>query len=152
MAKSFFSFIISGQECAVDTDRVVEVLDDAIVTPLPLSPGFITGVSNFRGNLVGVVDLAFYLGQGGASTENVIIICSSPEGPVAFIVDSIRDIITPEKILTADEMGSEINLPYFLGVVVNEKGLIRLLDIDSITQDINNKTEGKTSLTVGSQQ
>ncbi len=140
MAERYLSFIISGQECALDSDRIIEVLDDILITKIPLAPEYVIGVANFRGDLVAIVDLSLFLGQGQSNLpEKAYLICSSKLGPVALKIDSIRDIIMPEKITLAEEIDAEINLPHFLGVVSGEKGLIRILDIDSILSEINMK-------------
>lgn len=138
MAERYFSFIISGQECAFDSDRIIEVLDDILITKIPLAPKYTIGVANFRGDLVAIIDLSLFLGQGiSDSLEKAYLICSTQSGPVALKIDLIRDIIMPEKITLAEEIDAEINLPHFLGVVTGEKGLIRILDIDSILSEVN---------------
>lgn len=140
MAERYFSFIVAGQECAIDADRVLEIVDELIITYLPLSPDFLLGVANFRGEVVGVVDLAKYLSQGKLKRENKAIVCSSNEGPVALIVDSIQTTITPETITPVRSIGQDVTLPYLEGVVMTEKGLIRILDVNRMLADINGGT------------
>jgi chemotaxis signal transduction protein len=137
MANGYFSFIVAGQECAIDADKVLEIVDELNITDLPLSPGYFSGVANFRGEVVGVVDLARFLSQGLSQRDTKTIVCSSDEGPVALIVDSIKTTITPEIIKPVKGIGEEVTLPYLQGVVMAEKGLIRILDIVRMLKDIN---------------
>ena len=60
--KRFYGFRLHDIQLLLDADVRSEVINDAVITPLPLMPSFITGLCNVRGNLVPVYDMYEKLG------------------------------------------------------------------------------------------
>ena len=67
--KRFYGFRLHNVQLLLDADIRSEVINDAIVTPLPLMPSFIMGLCNVRGNLVPVYDVVKKLGLGESQSE-----------------------------------------------------------------------------------
>jgi len=59
--------LLGAQRCLLDLTQVGEIVPFQPVTAVPLAQDWYLGLSNIRGNLVGVIDLARYLG-GPAAT------------------------------------------------------------------------------------
>jgi chemotaxis-related protein WspB len=103
------AFTIAGQDYAIESRRVVEVLPLVQARTLPLAPEYVRGVFTYRGRLVPLVDLALRLAAGplherlstrvivvdisppgteprllGIVAENVISICSTEAGDAAL--------------------------------------------------------------------
>ena len=55
--------LLGGRRCLLDLTQVGEIVPFQSVTAVPLSQDWYRGLSNIRGNLVGVVDLARYMGE-----------------------------------------------------------------------------------------
>lgn len=55
--KRFYGFRLNELQLLLDLDVRSEVINDAVITPLPLMPSYITGLCNVRGNLVPVYDM-----------------------------------------------------------------------------------------------
>jgi chemotaxis signal transduction protein len=60
--KRFYGFRLQDMQLLLDADVRSEVINDAVITPLPLMPSFITGLCNVRGYLVPVYDMHNKLG------------------------------------------------------------------------------------------
>jgi chemotaxis signal transduction protein len=60
--KRFYGFKLQDMQLLLDSEVRSEVINDAVITPLPLMPSFISGLCNVRGNLVPVYDLYEKLG------------------------------------------------------------------------------------------
>lgn len=55
-----------GVRMLFDLSQVSEIVSSLPVTPVPLTQPWYTGLANIRGNLVGVVDIARYMGLSQA--------------------------------------------------------------------------------------
>lgn len=62
LAQQYLTFLIQGEDFALPIRRVKEIIGYIPPTPLPLTPDFIKGVINLRGNVVPVVDLSLRFG------------------------------------------------------------------------------------------
>ncbi|XLZ69626.1 chemotaxis protein CheW [Massilia sp. SR12] len=58
--------LLGGQRCLLDLTQVGEIVPYQAVTAVPLAQDWYRGLANIRGNLVGVVDLARYMGETGS--------------------------------------------------------------------------------------
>ena len=64
------------------------------VTPVPHVPAWVLGVTNVRGTVVGVVDLAGFLGLGeGPLAGGRLLVCGAGARLVAFAVAAARDVL-----------------------------------------------------------
>ena len=53
----FVSFLLGGEEYAVDIMRVQEIIRISSITKVPRMPDFVEGVINLRGKVIPVIDL-----------------------------------------------------------------------------------------------
>ncbi len=60
--------MIGGERFLLDLTQAGEIVPVAPVTEVPLTQPWYLGLANIRGNLVGVIDLARYLGQADTAT------------------------------------------------------------------------------------
>ena len=58
--------LLGGRRCLLDLTQVGEIVPFQAVTAVPLAQDWYKGLANIRGNLVGVVDLARYMGEAPA--------------------------------------------------------------------------------------
>lgn len=65
------------------------------IVPVPCTPSFIAGITNIRGRVVPVIDLARLLGipESATSTSTGIIVAANKKVTMAFRVDAIGDAI-----------------------------------------------------------
>ncbi len=89
---------IAGQNWLVDMADISEVLPPLAVEPVPMSKAWVKGVTNVRGSLYCVADIASYLKLGAVSTaaENRILLVSERYAfNAALMVDKVlglRDV------------------------------------------------------------
>ncbi len=60
--KRFYGFKLQDLQLLLDVDVRSEVINDVVITPLPLMPSFISGLCNVRGNLVPIYNMYKKLG------------------------------------------------------------------------------------------
>jgi twitching motility protein PilI len=74
--------LLGGRRCLLDLTQVGEIVPFQAVTPVPLAQDWFRGLANIRGNLVGVIDLARYLGEPAtpAGPDSRLVTFASPLG------------------------------------------------------------------------
>jgi chemotaxis signal transduction protein len=74
---SVYAFKLSGESYAIETEMIMEVVPLEEYTSLPGTSRFIKGVFSLRGQLLTIVDLAFFLGLEDEDPDilkNVVIV------------------------------------------------------------------------------
>ena len=140
-ASQFLTFLLSNKLYAVGILDVKEVLEPCEITEIPMSPDYIRGVINLRGNVVPVIDLAVRMGHANKDISNrsciVLVEISIHEGTaqtIGMLVDQVSGIveIEPANILPAPEMGESVHTEFIQAMGRVEDSFIILLDINKI--------------------
>jgi purine-binding chemotaxis protein CheW len=139
-AVQYLTFITAGEEYAISIVKVTEIVEYEAVTTVPNTPMWIRGVTNLRGRVVPVVDLAvkFGLPASGISKFSCIIITEVMfEGEnltMGVLADSVSQVIE----LSADEIeqtppfGTRVKTEFLLGMGTLGKKFCLILDIDKV--------------------
>ena len=139
-AVQYLTFITAGEEYAISIVKVTEIVEYEAVTTVPNTPMWIRGVTNLRGRVVPVVDLAvkFGLPASGISKFSCIIITEvMVEGEnltMGVLADSVSQVIE----LSADEIeqtppfGTRVKTEFLLGMGTLGKKFCLILDIDKV--------------------
>jgi purine-binding chemotaxis protein CheW len=139
-AVQYLTFITAGEEYAISIVKVTEIVEYEAVTTVPNTPLWIRGVTNLRGRVVPVVDLAvkFGLPASGISKFSCIIITEVMfEGEnltMGVLADSVSQVIE----LSADEIeqtppfGTRVKTEFLLGMGTLGKKFCLILDIDKV--------------------
>ncbi|QXM06194.1 chemotaxis protein CheW [Crassaminicella indica] len=128
----------STEKYAIEVLYINEVYSVKRVTMLPCTPPFITGLMNFRGKIISVIDLRNFLGftSKKISVENIkkVIVVKVNEIEVGIAVDGIlgcNEVFVSEiqrNILNI----TNLNTKYFKGIT-KERTIV--LDIKNIMMD-----------------
>jgi len=136
----YLTFLTAGEEYAISIVKVTEIVEYEAVTTVPNTPMWIRGVTNLRGRVVPVVDLAvkFGLPASGISKFSCIIITEVMfEGEnltMGVLADSVSQVIE----LSADEIeqtppfGTRVKTEFLLGMGALGKKFCLILDIDKV--------------------
>ena len=99
-------------------------------------PNFVEGYLNLRGRILIVLDLRRQLGLRASkpNSESRIIIAKVAGELLGFIVDYVDDIkeIQASEIQSPGEFALKISENFVSGVVVQDKGLIIILNLESL--------------------
>jgi purine-binding chemotaxis protein CheW len=114
----------------LDTEEVVEWPS---ATKIPLSPAFLMGVFNLRGNIVPVVDIAFTEGhRADLSPKHVVVAHLPAEGErsevrIGIAADEVIGTYTTSEPLLLDEAPQDV--PHCCGMLRFEDRLALALDL-----------------------
>jgi purine-binding chemotaxis protein CheW len=136
----YLTFLTAGEEYAISIVKVSEIVEYEAVTTVPNTPAWIRGVTNLRGRVVPVVDLAVKFGLPASRTTKfscIIITEVMFQGEkltMGVLADSVSQVID----LSADEIeetppfGTRVKTEYLLGMGALGKKFCLILDIDKV--------------------
>ncbi|HXE97536.1 MAG TPA: chemotaxis protein CheW [Dongiaceae bacterium] len=126
-------FTIDAQRYALHVSAVERAIRMVEITPLPKSPGIVSGVVNFHGAVVPVLNIRSRFGLPEREPElgDQLLIARTSRRMVALVVDSVHDVVTlpsgelvePEAILP--------QLEHLEGVARLDDGMVFIQDLDA---------------------
>lgn len=132
------TFFLENELFGVDTLRVQEILTFQEITPVPLTPDYVRGLINLRGQIVTVIDLRCRLGFEKLENEAVSmnLIVNSDEGLMSLLVDSIGNVldINEDRLLPPPGTIRGVAVHYIQEVCQLEDDLLIVLDLHSVLQ------------------
>lgn len=144
--ETYLTFMLANETFAVNVDKVLEVLEQQHITPVPGMPSHFLGITNFRGEILPVANTHKKLNMDliDDSGKFYVIVFEIEKADkkysVAATADNVRDVIevNPTEIKPVPEMGSKFNSSFISGVIRKEENFIMLFKIESIFSDIEN--------------
>ncbi len=132
------NFRLRDEEIGVDVGSVREITRVGDITHIPEAPSFIRGVTNLRGQIIAVIDLARQFGfppRDELSDSARIVVTEVKGQTVGMLVDEVPEVlkIPVENIEPTPELvQSEVEKHYIKGVAKLENRLIILLDLEKV--------------------
>lgn len=114
--KSLVGFRLGDVNYAVDISKVVQIVNPLPLDQLPRLPEHVLGVTEFRGDIVPVIDLRGSFGFPGSSAKPKWIVARTPRGLVALVVDAVTEVFGTR--------GADLKPPPELGAFSDRKALI----------------------------
>lgn len=138
----FLSFVLAGDEYAVDILRVKEIIEYGTLTRVPGMPASVRGVINLRGRVVPVVDLALRFGLPPITITPrsciVMVEIGNQDGADgAIVIGVITDAVSEVLDLAADQIqpppsfGTSVGAEFLDGMAETDgRKFVMLLNID----------------------
>ena len=97
-------FYLDDTLCGINIDQVQEINEELTITNVPLSPDYVMGIMNLRGQIITVVNLAMKIGLSPSTITPLsrVVIVSSKGENIGLLVDKISDVITIPQSKIAD--------------------------------------------------
>jgi len=144
----YLTFLVDKESFAISILDVKEIIEIANITRVPLTPEYIHGVINLRGNVVPVIDLSARLKHHSAevSKRSCIVLVevevSDSSQLIGMLVDEVREIleIPQANIQPAPDFGTNIRTDFIQAMAqVDEKFIIllainRVLSLEELSQ------------------
>jgi purine-binding chemotaxis protein CheW len=136
----YLTFFTAGEEYAISIVKVSEIVEYETVTTVPNTPVWIHGVTNLRGRVIPVVDLAMKFGLPASriSKFSCIIITEvmfqGESLTMGVLADSVSQVIelSAEEIEQTPPFGTRVKTEYLLGMGALGKKFCLILDIDKV--------------------
>ncbi|HEX2060031.1 MAG TPA: chemotaxis protein CheW, partial [Thermoanaerobaculia bacterium] len=131
------TFIIAGEQYAVDIERIVEIVTPRAITRIPNADRSVIGIMSLRGTIVTLVDVRGKLRHppaGAPSDDTRVVVIDFHNEIVGFTVDRVLRVvkaaageIEPHPVVHAAELDESIR-----GVFRVNGALTILLDLDKL--------------------
>lgn len=157
----YLTFFVAGEEYAVNILKVKEIIEYDTVTAVPNTAPWIRGVTNLRGNVVPVIDLAVKFGLPASKTSKlscIIITEVSYDGDkltMGVMADSVNQVLDflENEIETPPPFGTRLRIEFLLGMGKLGKKFCLILDIDKVLSvdellAMTDSTQGSQDTTV----
>ena len=134
----YLSFVLCGEEYAVNILRVKEIIEYDSLTRVPAMPASVRGVINLRGRVVPVVDLAarFGLPDSGITRRSCIVMVELTDNDESVVIGIIADAVSQVLDLAASDIepppafGTSVHSRFIEGMTEAGKKFVIILDVD----------------------
>ncbi|HEV7766977.1 MAG TPA: chemotaxis protein CheW [Thermoanaerobaculia bacterium] len=131
------TFVIAGEQYAVDIERIVEIVTPRVVTRIPNADSSVVGIISLRGTIVTLVDVRRKLRHATAGANNDdtrIVVIDFHHEIIGFIVDRVLRVVKAaagdierHPVVHATELDDSVR-----GVFRAAGALTILLDLDKL--------------------
>lgn len=93
--RKVLTFTLEDQVFGIDMEPVIEVREWEEPTSIPGAPSYLRGVTNIRGTVVPIVDLAERLGWAPTTlhSRSCVVVTELGERQIGFLVNQVADIM-----------------------------------------------------------
>ena len=135
------TFVLAGDEYAVDILRVREIIRYTTPTRVPGMPASVRGLINLRGRVVPVIDLAVRFGLSETviteRTSIVMVETTSPDGEVVIgiVTDTVTAVfeLTPDQVQPPPSFGTSVAAEFLDGMAeTGDQKFAMVLNIDRV--------------------
>jgi len=134
------TFLVGGEEYAVHILKVKEIIEFDTVTTVPNTAPWIRGVTNLRGNVVPVIDLAVKFGLPASKVSKfscIVITEVSYDGDkltMGIMADCVNQVVdfSENEVEFPPPFGTRVKIEYLLGIGKMGKKFCLILDIDKV--------------------
>ena len=131
MVKPYIVFILAGSHYGINVELVQTVVRPLMITPLPFMPPYMEGLTNFRGDILPVINLNKRLDFLDNPTEKLarLIVLRSNNELVGFLVDEVAGVweVEEDEIEPPSSIVSSQDMDFLLGIVKKADQLVFLL-------------------------
>ncbi len=91
----FLTFISDGLTFGVNTDQVIEIINNHSIRPLPMVPDYVRGIINLRGQILPIIDMRLRMGKPFLEydAKTCIIILEIESNIVGIVVDAVSQVL-----------------------------------------------------------
>ena len=150
----YLTFSLGNELYAMSVLCVREIIRLCPVTPVANMPKHIRGVINLRGRVIPLIDLRIRFQLDASSDHDrtcfIVTEVNAADGglrPYAVVIDSVQEVLSfsKDELTSTPDFGGVIDDRFIVGMARTEKGVITIIDIDSIAFADAESIEKKSS-------
>jgi purine-binding chemotaxis protein CheW len=145
------AFSLGEEVYCVDVRQAKEVIKMPETTRVPNTPSFIIGVTNFRGEILSIIDLHYFFGveRKGKTKDARVLVTDVLKDQVGLMVDQVKDTIEIEEDRVQEPLATLKGklADYTKGQIQFGKDILIYLDLERIlrSDEIRNLRKGELS-------
>lgn len=131
----YSTFTIAGRIYGIDVKKVQEIVKQMPMTKVPLSPPFVVGLVNLRGQVATAIKLGtLFETESTMQDKSMNVVCKYGDDLISFIVDDIGDVIeVSQKQFEPTPKTIAANIRELMhGVYKTEHALLSIIDVDKV--------------------
>ena len=131
--RNYLIFLIDDLKLGVDAEYVVEILNNQVVTYLPMMPNYIRGIFNMRGQIIPVMDIRLRLGKPALEGDQLLVVLNYDNTQLGIFVDAVDQMIEiPTNALHAMPAQSAQVLVSEMCTIPDGSGTMLVLDCEQL--------------------
>ena len=97
-SQKYLIFMAGHLKLGVVAEDVVEILNNQVITYLPMVPDFIRGIINMRGQMIPILDIRARLGMEPQEGDNLVVVINLGEVQLGILVDGVDQMLDIPKV------------------------------------------------------
>lgn len=131
-ANRLIVFTLQESKYALYLRNVAEVVEPPRIFPMPHAPIFFSGIMNFHGNLVTLLDLANFLTKTPRNPQGKILVLDAGIANLALWVDTVENVGSADVVLE----GYESNETLVDKVLIMADGEVKMLSVEKLLEQL----------------
>ena len=91
--QKYLIFMAGHLRLGVAAEDVVEILNNQIITYLPMVPHYIRGIINMRGQMVPILDIRARLGMDSREEDSLVVVINLGDVQLGILVDAVDQML-----------------------------------------------------------
>lgn len=138
--RQYATFFLDDRLYGIDVTQVQEITKAMSMSGVPLSPLYVRGLINLRGQIATAISLKdLFTMNSEKQGDQMNVICNMEGTLIAFLVDQVGDVVEVEES-SFEELPDTISgsiAQYLSGVHKLKEEILSVVDIKSILKKIN---------------
>ncbi len=128
----FLAVYLENEFMGMPLKNVLEISKILELFPVPLTPSYIKGVVNLRGEIIPTISIKHIMNIPQKVQPSRLIILETPYGKVAVEVDSVYGVVKIEENMLEPNPMTAIYSEFISNVAQIKKGFISIIDLDKV--------------------
>lgn len=92
-SQKYLIFMAGHLKLGVVAEYVVEILNNQIITYLPMLPDFIRGIINMRGQMIPILDICSRMGLPSREEDSLVVVINLGDVQLGILVDGVDQML-----------------------------------------------------------
>lgn len=92
-SQKYLIFMAGHLKLGVIAEDVVEILNNQLITYLPMLPDFIRGIINMRGQMIPILDIRARLGMESKEDDRLVVVINLGDVQLGILVDAVDQML-----------------------------------------------------------
>ena len=97
-SQKYLIFMAGHLKLGVVAEDVVEILNNQLITYLPMLPDFIRGIINMRGQMIPILDIRARLGMEPQEGDDLVVVINLGDVQLGILVDAVDQMLDIPKV------------------------------------------------------
>lgn len=92
-SQKYLIFMAGHLKLGVVAEDVVEILNNQLITYLPMLPNFIRGIINMRGQMIPILDIRARLNMEPQESDTLVVVINLGDVQLGILVDAVDQML-----------------------------------------------------------